>query len=243
MKLAPITVIVPTRNEERNIPRFLESLPRDIPLVVVDASSDRTAERVLELRPHHTTVIKRFCSIPEARQTGAEAARTEWVFFSDADIVFPGGFFERLSPRLLDADCLYGSKLSLDAYRRYYRAFSYGQQLLHHAGIPSASGSNLAIKRKILFDVGGFDPQLVCNEDSELVWRIKRARFRTRFAPDAPVYAFDHRRLDQGMGLKTLHSLLRCMLLYADLLPHDWRGSDWGYWSRARKDGEHRAGH
>jgi len=186
MNPAPITVIIPTRNEERNIPRFLASLPDELPLIVVDASIDRTAELLAALRPRQTRVIKRPCSITEARQIGAEAARTEWVLFSDADIVFPSGFFSRL-PRHFGADCVYGSKLSLDAYRASYRGFSYGQQLLHHAGIPAASGSNLALGRKALFAVGGFDRDLVCNEDSELVWRVKRAGFTVRFAADAPV--------------------------------------------------------
>lgn len=230
-----LTVIIPTRNEEPNISRFLASLPDDLPLIVVDASTDRTAELVLELRPEHTQVIKRFCSIPEARQIGAESARTEWLFFSDADVAFPDQFFMRLA-RHFEADCVYGSKLSQDAYRAYYRTFSYGQQVLHRLGIPSASGSNLALRRRILFDVGGFDPQLICNEDSELVWRIKRAGFRTSFAVDAPVYATDHRRLERGLARKTAHSLLRCALLYADLLPQRWRASDWGYWSGRRPE-------
>ena len=236
MQPTALTVVVPTRNEERNLPRFLASLPRDLPVIVVDASTDRTPELAVAARPDHTLVIKRFCSISEARQIGGEAARTEWVLFTDADVVFPPTFFSRLARQLRDADCVYGSKLSRGAYRRYYRAFSLGQQLLHHLGIPAASGSNLALRRRALLGVGGFDRQLVCNEDSELVWRIKRAGFRTCFAADTPVYATDHRRLERGRIQKTFHSIFRCTLLYADLLPPAWRASDWGYWSRQRPD-------
>lgn len=235
MNPSAITVIVPTRNEEQNIPRFLASLPEGIPLIVVDAGTDRTADLVRQRRPRQTQVIQRECSIPQARQIGAELARTEWLLFTDADIVFSDGFFARL-PQHFDADCVYGSKLSRDAYRGYYRAFSYGQQCLQRVGIPAASGSNLALRRKVLFAVGGFDPELICNEDSELVWRIQRAGFRTRFAVDTSVYATDHRRLDRGRVRKTLHSLMRCALLYGDLLPQAWRASDWGYWSRRRPD-------
>ncbi|WP_139556827.1 glycosyltransferase [Methylotetracoccus oryzae] len=236
MQAAALTVVVPTRNEERNLPRFLASLPRELPLIVVDASTDRTAELAVARRPDHTLVIRCGCAIAEARQIGAEAARTEWVLFTDADVVFPPTFFLRLARQLRDADCVYGSKLSRDTYRRYYRAFSQGQRLLDSLGIPSATGSNLALRRRVLLHVGGFDRQLVCNEDSELVWRVKRAGFRTRFAADTPVYATDHRRLRRGRLRKTAHSLLRCMLLYADLLPPAWRASDWGYWSRQRTD-------
>jgi glycosyltransferase involved in cell wall biosynthesis len=236
MKPVSLTVVVPTLNEEHNLPRFLASLPCDLPLIIVDASTDRTPEVAVTRRPNHTRVIKRQCSISEARQIGGEAARTEWLLFTDADVVFPPAFFSRLARHQRDADCVYGSKLSIGAYRHYYRAIGRGQQLLHRLGIPAASGSNLALRRRVLFQVGGFDRQLVCNEDSELVWRVKRAGFSTRFAADAPVYATDHRRLERGRIQKTFHSIFRCMLLYGDLLPPAWRASDWGYWSRHRPD-------
>ena len=41
-----LTVIVPTRNEERNIGNFLGSIPEGIRLVVVDASTDSTPDIV-----------------------------------------------------------------------------------------------------------------------------------------------------------------------------------------------------
>ena len=42
MKLEEITLIVPTKNEEKNIGKFLSSLPPHLRLTVVDASDDRT---------------------------------------------------------------------------------------------------------------------------------------------------------------------------------------------------------
>lgn len=237
MKHPDITVIVPTRNEAKNIGTFLSSLPAWVPLIVVDASSDQTPEIVARLRPGRTQIIRRRCSIPEARQLGAEAARTEWLVFTDADVTFPPHYFDRLGLHS-DQDCLYGSKLSRDRFVRFYRWFSYGQQICHRLGIPAATGSNLVIRRKALFAVGGFDPELICNEDSELAWRIKRAGFRVRFASDTPVYATDHRRLERGLLRKVLHSLTRCVLLYTDLAPSRWRSGDWGYWSEPQQEEE-----
>lgn len=234
---ADITVIVPTRNEEGNIETFLRSLPPAIPLIVVDASTDRTAELIMRWRPERTQVIRSRSTIPEARQLGAEAARTEWLLFTDADVVFPPDYFTRIETHL-GQDCVYGSKLSRDRFNRYYRWFSYGQQICHRLGIPAATGSNLAVRRRVLMDVAGFDPELICNEDSELVWRVKRAGFRVRFASDMPVYATDHRRLERGLLRKTAHTLARCLLLYTDVAPSRWRAGDWGYWSKPRRQEE-----
>jgi Glycosyl transferase family 21 len=187
------------------------------------------------LRAENTLVIRSQSTIPAARQLGAEAARTEWLLFTDADVIFPADYFERLRDHL-EHDCVYGSKLSLDRFRRYYRLFSYGQQLCQHAGIPAASGSNLAIRKRVLAAVGGFDPMLSCNEDSEVVWRIRRAGFQVRFGSDIPVYATDHRRLERGLGRKTAHSIARCLTLYSGLAPYRWRHSDWGYWAHVRQE-------
>jgi glycosyltransferase involved in cell wall biosynthesis len=235
MNLESITVVLPTRNEAGNIGAFLASLPDAVHLIVVDASEDETPDLILRLRPARTQLLRRKSTITQARQLGAELAHTDWLLFTDADVVFPEGYFEVLggsTSTSTSAGVVYGPKLSRDRFAVYYRWFGYGQQCSHWLGIPAATGSNLLVRKDALAAVGGFDPELVCNEDSELVWRIKRAGYRTRFDPALPVYARDHRRLDSGLWRKTFHSVFRCALLYWDLIPARWRGADWGYWSQ-----------
>jgi glycosyltransferase involved in cell wall biosynthesis len=235
MDAADVTIIVPTRDELHNIGPFLASLPDCMSLIVVDASDDGTPDLIGILRPHQTQIVRSKSTIPEARQLGAELARTDWLLFTDADVEFPGGYFDCLATQP-DADVLYGPKLSRDRFRNYYRFFSYGQRCSDWLGIPAATGSNLVVRREVLFAVGGFNPELVCNEDSEVIWRTKRAGYRVRFAPELFVYARDHRRLELGLWRKTLHSVFRCLLLYWNLIPARWRSQDWGYWSHLNRD-------
>ncbi len=232
MRIEDITLIVPTRNEERNIGAFLASLPAALPVIVVDASDDRTPEIVAATRRWACILARHPANVSEARQLGADLATTPWLLFTDADVEIPPDYFEGLGNHS-GCDALYGPKLSKDAYRRYYRGFALGQRLAHRLGVPATSGSNLLVRRQVLQAVGGFDPELRCNEDSELAWRIKRAGYRIEFDPKLRVYATDHRRLERGVWRKTLHSLLRCLLLYLDLMPSRWRAHDWGYWSAA----------
>lgn len=231
MQLSELTLILPTRDEARNIAAFLGSVPPEPRLVVVDASRDDTPERIEALRPANTLVLREPGSVAHARQRGAEIARTRWLLFSDADLVFAPDYFERLT-RLGGAAVYYGPKLSRDRFRRYYRGFARAQALSHALGWPAASGSNLLVAREAWSAVGGFDLQLNCNEDSELVWRIGRAGYGVCFLPDLVVYAIDHRRIENGRTAKTLHSLARCVLLYTDLMPRRYRGLDWGYWQK-----------
>jgi hypothetical protein len=75
-------------------------------------------------------------------------------------------------------------------------------------------------------------PDLTCHEDSEVVWRLRRAGCRVSFWKDLVVQATDHRRLEGGRLRKTLHSMARCALLYTNLMPRKYRTYDWGYWQQ-----------
>jgi glycosyltransferase involved in cell wall biosynthesis len=231
MNLTDLTIILPTRNEVNNIRTFLASIPSTIQLIVVDSSTDNTREVINECRPLNTTLLHRNISIVEARQCGAEVATTPWLLFTDADVRFSQDYFSRLAAQDDGQGALYGSKRSAGGFRNYYRAFVWGQRLLHRAGIPAATGSNLLIRRDTLLEVGGFDRPLSCSEDTEVVWRIYRRGFRVDFAPDLAVFETDHRRLRRGALAKTMHSLTRCLLLYLDLMPSRWRAGDWKYWA------------
>jgi glycosyltransferase involved in cell wall biosynthesis len=230
MQLSEVTVVVPTRNEARNIGAFLRSLPPAVKLIVVDASDDDTPAIIQAVRPQHTHVIRDRSNVTHARQIGAEAATTPWLVFTDADVTFSATYFARLlAQRELDA--MYGPKLSVDAHHRYYQWFARAQQLSDRLGMPAASGSNLVISHHAFDAVGGFDLRLTVNEDSEIAWRIKRQGFRIRYTPELVVFARDHRRLKRGTLSKTLHSIARCTLLYLNLMPDRWRSHDWGYWT------------
>jgi len=230
MQLSEVTVIVPTRNESRNIGPFLGALPPIMKLIVVDASDDDTPDQVIALRPRNTVLIRDRSNVTHARPIGADAATTPWLVFTDADVKFSLSYFARLFnyDRL---DAVYGPKLSIDDYHHYYQWLARGQHLSDRLGMPAASGSNLAISRRAFEAVGGFDLRLTVNEDSEIAWRIKRHGFRILYAPDLVVYARDHRRLKRGTLSKTLHSIVRCTLLYFNLMPDRWRSRDWGYWA------------
>jgi glycosyltransferase involved in cell wall biosynthesis len=226
-----VTVIVPTKNEIANIGRFLASIPDDIALVVVDSSDDGTPDLIAELRPA-AEVIRARTNIPIARQIGSDAAATPWLVFADADVVFAPSYFRRLEELDVgdDAGGVIGTKSTVDGFDRYHRWFVRGQRLLSSLGIPAASGSNMLVRADALDEVGGFDPALSVNEDTELMFRIARSRYSVAFARDLTVLSFDHRRLEAGLARKIAHGAIRNTALYFGLFGDTVRRSDWGYW-------------
>ena len=231
--LADVTVVVPTKNEQANIGAFLDSLPPQVRLVVVDASTDDTRSLIRARRPHHTTVIESDAHIAEARQIGAQACTTSWLLFTDADVTFCPHYFTNLAALTVvpGTGGVVGQKLSLDDHQRHYAFISGWQGRLTRIGIPAASGSNMLISRVALEACGGFDPTLRVNEDTEIMFRVRRAGFVVAHAADLVVHARDHRRLTRGTTRKTVHSVVRSSLLFTGLLPRTVRSSDWGYWT------------
>ena len=234
MNLADVTLIVPTKNEARNIGRFLAAVPPGLQVIIVDASTDGTCRIIRQMGRCRTLILCHGGNVAAARQMATQCARTEWLIFSDADVVFAEDYFAQLAKTDVEEEIggIIGAKLSRDRYQWYYRLFSLWLCFLCRAGIPAASGSNLLIRRRVLMHVGGFDLRLSCNEDSELTWRIRRHGYRIRYEGGLKVYEFDHRRLDRGVLRKTLHSLARCTLLFCGLMGNSVRNHDWGYWEK-----------
>lgn len=123
----PLSVIIPARNEERNLPRLLESLTSQIPppdeiLVVDDGSTDRTADIAREAGARVLTPA----GLPPgwrgkawACRQGAQAAAHGVLLFLDADTWFePGGL-----SALRAAHGRAGGALSLAAFHRTERPY------------------------------------------------------------------------------------------------------------------------
>lgn len=232
MILEDITLIVPTKNEAGNIGRFLHSVPAGVPILVVDASTAHTCEVIQRCDRPEIVILRDGGNIAAARQLAAEHARTEWLLFSDADVIFSDDYFsilEDIEPRACHAGIV-GAKLSRDRHRHYYFLFSLCLRFFCAAGVPAGSGSNMLVRRSALLQVGGFDLRLSCNEDSELIWRLHRHGYTIDYAGNLKVYECDHRRLDRGAFQKTVHSLTRCALLFAGLMNGRMKNQDWGYW-------------
>lgn len=231
-----VTVIVPTKNEAENIVRFLDSIPADIEVIAIDSSDDGTANIIETHRPEHTMVIRAKANIPVARQIGGDAAVTPWLLYTDADVTFTPGYFDRLSEVPLPRRCggVVGAKSTVDGFDLYHRWFVRGQAALMAVGIPAATGSNMLVLAEALRSAGGFDRKLSVNEDTELMFRLDKAGWPIAFRPDLIVHAFDHRRLEAGLVRKVAHGAVRNAALYLGWFEHRVRRSDWGYWSEPR---------
>ena len=91
MRMTPLSVIVITRNEERNIAACLESVTWADDIVIVDAQSG-DATVALARRFTQKIFVEPWKSFSEAKEFAVSKSRHDWVLWLDAD--------ERVTPEL-----------------------------------------------------------------------------------------------------------------------------------------------
>jgi chlorobactene glucosyltransferase len=118
-----VSVIVPARNEERNLPRLLPSLlgqhyPNFEVIVIDDQSTDGTPEILAEwvardvrlhvIRGEDLPRDEGWMGKPHAMMQGARVAKGEWLLFTDADT--------RHEPLSLSSSVAYAMKHNIDLF-------------------------------------------------------------------------------------------------------------------------------
>ena len=177
-----VSIIIPALNEEKTLPVLLDSIRvqdfGDYEVIVADAGSkDRTREIAAE---YGCRVVDG--GLPAVgRNAGAAAAKGEFLFFLDADVVLPHGFvrnvYDEMQDRYFDlATCeirpLSNYRLDQVLHRMINLAVFLNLRI-----DPKAFGFCIFVTRRLFHRVGGFDETIYVAEDNDFVKRA--AQFRS----------------------------------------------------------------
>jgi glycosyltransferase involved in cell wall biosynthesis len=121
----PVSVIVATRNEERNLPRCLESLREAGEMYVIDSQSTDATVAIAESYGAHVVQFHYQGGWPKKRQWALDSLpfTYEWVLLIDAD--------EALTPELLDEIKEAIQRAGFDGYYINLQMFFLGRELRH----------------------------------------------------------------------------------------------------------------
>lgn len=130
--LLPVSLVVITLNEEKNIERCLRSVPFVSEVVVVDSgSTDKTVEIARKLGAK--VIVEKWRGFGPQRIFAGEQANSDWVLFLDAD--------EALSPELAREIEDKFAKLDPQAvYEMPRKTFHLGRWILHGGWYPDYQG-------------------------------------------------------------------------------------------------------
>ncbi len=191
-----ISIITTVRNEARNIAALLDSLVIQEPpieILVVDAgSTDGTRDivRAYEKRYDFVHLYLRGGTRGAGRNFGARMARGEALAFIDGDAIANPFWIREIRAGLETADIVAGRTIQIG-----YRPFEELErvELIVKGSDVTYPSSNLAYRKSVFLEIGGFDEWFVTAEDIDLNLRAVTAGHAIAFRPGAIVY---HRTRD-----------------------------------------------
>ncbi len=191
-----ISIVTTVRNEARNIAALLDSLviqEAPIEILVVDAGSEDATRDVVnryEKRYDFVHLYIKGGTRGAGRNFGIAKARGEAVAFIDGDAIANPFWIEELRAGLASADVVAGRSIQIG-----YRPFEDLERVeLYVRGVDvTYPSSNLAYRKSVLHEVGGFDEWMITAEDIDLNLRAVYAGHPIRFCAGAIIY---HRTRD-----------------------------------------------
>lgn len=197
MKPHPISVVVITRNEERNIADCLRSINDldydNFETIVVDNSSDRTPEisRGLGARVFRMEES----NFAASRNIGIRESKHEIVAFTDADCTVPRNWLKKLAPFIEGDVAGAGGSAYPPPGSPHVGAciaalgFPAGGSLGIEAIGRNISTANAIFKKSALEEIGGFDESLSSGgEDADLCMRLRKSGYGIVQVPGSYVY-------------------------------------------------------
>lgn len=178
MKL-PISIIIPTFNEDECLPKLLNSIQKQtaLPEEIIIADAFSVDETRSIARQFGAKVVDG--GLPAiARNIGAKVAKQPILLFLDADVILPPLFLEKtiaeMTSRNLDiASCFLTprSNLKID---KFLHQFANHYMRLTQKFYPHIPGACIFVEKNVHKKINGFDQSIVLAEDHDYVRRAKK---------------------------------------------------------------------
>jgi hypothetical protein len=185
-----VSVVIPCRDDHLSLLVALDAIAaQDFPasrreVIVVDGGGGEAADTAIRARG--ARLLSDGGRGPSAaRNVGIDAARGDVVAFTDADCVPRFDWLTRLVDPFTQTAEVGGVAGGMRMPRRTLigRMEDNDARCRYRGYITS----NVAYRREVLLEVGGFDEDLVCAEDYDLAWRVMDAGHRIEREPRAIV--------------------------------------------------------
>lgn len=198
-----VSILVPARNEEANLPRLIASLEAqetmDFEIVIVnDRSTDATPRIIADFAARHPDRVRAVTLTddppegnPKQRALAAGVKETtgEVILMTDADCAVPPGWVETMRApfRDLAVGLVFGAVIpatadlgrrtrAIDRFQSFDQIFRFQYTAgASGLGVPSGGfGNNIAVRRAALDDAGGFEGlEYSTTEDAQLICQVR----------------------------------------------------------------------
>ena len=196
------SVIIPTLNEERYLPKLLKSLThqldRDFEVIVVDGSSeDKTvpvARKFAALLPSFSLFASPKRNVSFQRNLGGKKALGQYLIFLDADVTLPTNFISEAHHSLIKEynDCRFlttwvkpaSGKKADSLIPNFYNS---ALEISRTTAKPVIGGFNMIVKKSAFKKVGGFNEKLRLAEDHKVARQLHLRKYRLQILRDPKI--------------------------------------------------------
>jgi glycosyltransferase involved in cell wall biosynthesis len=212
------SVIIPTLNEEKYLPRLLKNLQsqkeKDFEIIVADANSeDGTREIALKYNSLSIRVFNnQRKNVAYQRNIGAEKARGTYLVFLDADAGISPTFFSRLHTYIEKKKGLLFLP-SVKPYERMGQAeiifplVNFFLEASQNFGSPFSTGGSIIVEKNFFHLIGGFNEKLFISEDHDLVQNAYSWGVKAKFLRNI-TFRFSLRRMKKEGQLSLFYKYL-----------------------------------
>jgi len=193
MQIKPFfTVIIPTLNEEKFLPKLLSDLAKQknihFEVVVVDAhSDDATVELCKKPYPFVLSCINATTrNVAFQRNLGAQGAKGDYLVFFDADVRISPSFFTKLYKQVQKQKALvympyYATEDAFFQNDAIFSVFNFLIETSQFTTKPFSLGAALFFEKHFFAFLGGFNEKYYLAEDHEIVRRAKKMGVTAKF--------------------------------------------------------------
>lgn len=168
-----LSIIIPTLNEEKNLPRLLRIIEKQFKnnyeIIVADANS---VDRTIEIAKNHNCRVVPGGLPAKGRNEGAKFSRGDLLFFLDADVIISENFFEKsleeFYERKIDIASFCVLPNSDNKFLPVLFNVFYNGPILFLENILPHAATGILIKKDLFFKLNGFDESITLAEDHDL---------------------------------------------------------------------------
>ncbi|MEM2131223.1 MAG: glycosyltransferase [Candidatus Woesearchaeota archaeon] len=177
--MVSISIIIPTYNEEKYLPKLLNSIKKqsfkDYEIIVSDNNSK---DKTIQIAKKYNCIITKGGIPSIGRNNGAKIAKGQYLFFFDADVKLPKDFlinaYSELIYKKIDLAICKIKPISNLKIDKILHELTNTFLLVGSKIYPHGPGFCIMVKKKLFGKVKGFDENKKMNEDHDFIKRASK---------------------------------------------------------------------
>ncbi|NMB84397.1 glycosyltransferase [Candidatus Roizmanbacteria bacterium] len=216
------SVVIPSLNEEVNLPILISSLAkqtyRDFEVIVTDCLSTDNTKKYVETaaKPilYFRFIQKKTKNVSAARNYGASQAKGDWLIFFDADVEVEADFLkivnERINQYNLNMMTVWNRPKTNSFVGKLVLGLLNMNMTIFQKIKPAANGPCMIMQKTLFEKLKGFDDTIVFGEDFDITQRAYRSG-ATFAVFDKPILYVSSRRFEKEGFFLSLYKSLKAI--------------------------------